>query len=617
MNDSRNPRYCGAYCPDIEKHDGGLRWAAGVSNFQVTRADRHRPELCEGRGWTYNHAADLTYFHGRFYLQYLGNPLDEHLAPGASFLSWSEDGVSWSLPVESFPPYRIPEGIVTDADGVEHIVAADTYAVMHQRMAFYQSGGRLLVLGFYGNPDSVAQSPFNRNGIGRAVREIFADGSLSPIYFISCNKWAGWTEERLNYPMYTASPDAGFVAACEALLADPPAVQQWLDEHGNDDERIPIKGYGRLSAFCSYHIDEQRMVGLFKWGRVCHSDDNGRTWSEPVYEPSLVMPGSKIWGQRTRDGRFALVWTPTHSQNARWPLAVATSDDGLCFNDMLCVHGEVPMARYRGKCKDCGPQYMRGISEGQQTPGDNCMWVAYSVNKEDIWVSRVPLPVSGTVDSDADEDFAPRAASAIVEGWNVYAPRRCPVCVRSYGGRGFLELRDSDSADYARAAKLFRARGQIVLRTRVQVKRADAGGTLWLELCDGRGQIAAGLCFNEDGAISVLADLELKRLERCRVGKWYEIELRADCAVQRFTLTLNGCDCGMFRFSYPVWEIERAVFRTGRRRTAPVMSAQLYDGQAFTDDVTPEQDAERHEIIALVDYLKTGETPAFDNPQSL
>ena len=85
--------------------------------------------------------------------------------------------------------------------------------------------------------------------------------------------------------------------------------------------------------------------------------------------------------------------------------------------------------------------------------------------------------------------------------------------------------------------------------------------TLWLELCDGRGQIAAGLCFNEDGAISVLADLELKRLERCRVGKWYEIELRADCAVQRFTLTLNGCDCGMFRFSYPVWEIERAVFR--------------------------------------------------------
>ena len=114
------------------------------------------------------------------------------------------------------------------------------------------------------------------------------------------------------------------------------------------------------------------MVGLFKWGRVCHSDDNGRTWSEPVYEPSLVMPGSKIWGQRTQDGRFALVWTPTHSQNARWPLAVATSDDGLCFNDMLCVHGEVPMARYRGcllytSRKDRRGKTPSGIPSGPDT----------------------------------------------------------------------------------------------------------------------------------------------------------------------------------------------------------------------------------------------------------
>ena len=40
------------------------------------------------------------------------------------------------------------------------------------------------------------------------------------------------------------------------------------------------------------------------------------------------------------------------------------SDDGVTFDNMLCVHGEVPPRRFNGKYKDFGPQYNRCIEEG-------------------------------------------------------------------------------------------------------------------------------------------------------------------------------------------------------------------------------------------------------------
>ena len=40
--------------------------------------------------------------------------------------------------------------------------------------------------------------------------------------------------------------------------------------------------------------------------------------------------------------------------------------------------------RYGGNYKSRGPQYVRGIQEGNGIPKDSDMWVSYSMNKEDI-----------------------------------------------------------------------------------------------------------------------------------------------------------------------------------------------------------------------------------------
>ena len=72
-------RYIGGQTANIDYHHGQLRPAIGVQTFQVLRANRSRPELAEAYGWTYNHAPMLAYWNGKFYLEYLSNPIGEHL----------------------------------------------------------------------------------------------------------------------------------------------------------------------------------------------------------------------------------------------------------------------------------------------------------------------------------------------------------------------------------------------------------------------------------------------------------------------------------------------------------------------------------------------------------
>ena len=71
-------RYVGDEVANPNYHDGALRYAVGVENIQVMRANRTHPEDADGFGWTYNHAPNLTYWNNTFYLEYLSNPVNEH-----------------------------------------------------------------------------------------------------------------------------------------------------------------------------------------------------------------------------------------------------------------------------------------------------------------------------------------------------------------------------------------------------------------------------------------------------------------------------------------------------------------------------------------------------------
>ena len=112
------------------------------------------------------------------------------------------------------------------------------------------------------------------------------------------------------------------------------------------------------------------------------SYDSGNTWKEPVKRAhGFVNSNAKIWGQRLSDGTYATVYNPAEY---RWPLAISLSNDGLEYTTLNLVNGEVTPERHYGLYKSFGPQYTRGILEGNGTPPDNDLWVTYSNNKEDM-----------------------------------------------------------------------------------------------------------------------------------------------------------------------------------------------------------------------------------------
>ena len=408
---------------DLRLSDGALPPAIGVSNIQIFRASRDKPELTDGKGWTYNHHVDMACWKGRLYVAWSSGEKDEDTWPWREVYSTSTNGFTWSPPAELFP------------QGVSNPL----------RMHFFHApNGRMLAIAGLRRAE-IKLTDKNRDTL--VVREILADHTLGPYFNLLTPTPA------LGGEFFTNSADKGFVEACNQLLANHPFLEQQdygallgdrrMKWHESDNKNMTLK------AFSFFHRKDGVLVGICKKGWVTVSTNDGEAWSKPVIPQSLVTGTGKVWGQRTSDGRYALVYNPDHRN--RFPLVMVTSDDGVTFRDMRVVHGELPLQRYVGLNKNVGPQYVRGISEwsGDGSWKDDAMWVAYSVNKEDIWVSRIPL--TNTADA-----------------WNIYSPKWAPVTVEKYR----VALQDDDPYDYARAVRLFPRTGKVTVIFEVMTTKA-------------------------------------------------------------------------------------------------------------------------------------------------
>jgi hypothetical protein len=537
-------RYTGGEAPDPGLHHGRLRPAVGVHSFQVLRANRAYPEEAGGFGWTYNHAPMLAFWRGRLFLEYLSGPVGEHIPPSQTLLTSSADGRAWSPPQVVFPPYRLPDG---------------TDALMHQRMGFFVApDSRLLVLGFYG----LSPSPNDGRGLGRVAREVFPDETLGPIFFLRYNRHAGWGEANTSYRFYRHSPDPGFVAACEALLADRLVTLQWWEEDRSVDGFYAVAGEKALS---SYRRSDGAVVGLWKQGRTALSFDDGATWTPVVGTSTLITGGAKVWGERTADGRYALVYNP--SRERRWPLVVVTGDDGVHFDGMATVHAELPPRRFAGQYKDIGQQYVRGI-EARDAPGpDDALWVAYSVNKEDLWVSRIPLPVRTSVDEPVHDTFDGLAPGDIVPGWNLVCGRwaGAQVVAAPDGGR-CLELRDEDPCDHATATRVFPE--SHVISIALTVRAEQARGRLEVDVEDGSGRRPVRLALSAGRLVACGQSVAEQDLAPFAPHVWHELRVDIDVEHGRYDLLLDG---RVVLPGAPLVEVvesaERLVLRTGAYRT--------------------------------------------------
>ncbi|HEU5080750.1 MAG TPA: exo-alpha-sialidase [Opitutaceae bacterium] len=538
--------------------DGGLRPVIGVQNIQVYRANRTHSAHADRLAHTYSHQPMLAWWRGKFYLEYLSVTRNEHDEGTVNSLTTSADGVTWTAPRVVFPAFALPDGSRT---------------ITHQRMGFYVApDGRFLVLGFYGKHPA----PNDGTGIGRAVREIHEDGTFGPIYFILMNAKQPFPGFAAPYPFFTTSTDKVFVDACQTLLADKLMTAQWWEEDQLDSSGFyKIKG----KALSFVHRRDGSVLGIWKNALVATTRDEGQTWTEKQFATNLPNNASKYWLQHTGDERFALFFNPTN--RLRHPLAVATSEDGETFSDLLAVHGELPDQRFGGNFKNMGPQYVRGIVEGNGAPPDSgsATWVAYSVNKEDIWISRVPVPITGYATPGAIEDnFENTAAGAFPAAWNIYSPLWAPVRVVDAktdhdGGVAAtathaLELRDEDPYDYARAVRVFAPTHGVKISFRVLARQTNA--RLEIELLDAHGARPVRLALGEDGHVWACHEGQWFDAGTYTSGAWhrFELEIPPSEKADRCALMIDG-KSPLARpaiFTDPVTTVERLSFRTGPYR---------------------------------------------------
>jgi hypothetical protein len=585
------PHYTGNVLNNPEYHHGQLHPALGVHNIQVMRANREQPDSGDGFGWTYNHAPMLAWWKNQFYLEYLSDSVGESVPPGHTLLVTSRDGYRWTRPSVLFPEYRIPDGTVKKG---RPDTAYNLLAVMHQRMGFYVSrNDRLLGFGYYGICIGWHDKPNDGLGIGRVVREIREDGSTGPIYFIRYNH--GWTRDNTDYPFYTESPDSGFVRACDEVLENPLLLQQWNEESDRDDPLIPMhKEYKALSY---YHLPDGQVVGFWKDALTALSGDGGRTWTTPVRAPGFVNANAKIWAQKTSDGRYATVYNPS---DFRWPLAISVSEDGLDFHNLLLVNGEITTMRYGGAYKSYGPQYVRGILEGNGTPSDGNLWVSYSMNKEDIWVSCIPVPVREREQEQVSEVYNEMPDGKELDSWNLFSPLWAPARIETDGnGIRRLALKDRDPFDYARADRLFPSSDKIIVEFSV-IPAQDSLGKLYIELQDGKGTPAMRILFDSDGNIKHKAGYRLRNIMKYKSGDEYRILIHATTETRFYEIFVNDKKKATGLFYSPVHTLERITFRTGAIRRFPDP-----DTPTDQDFDVPNGGSWEQESGFYINYLKT------------
>ena len=501
---------------DMARPDGGVLPVVGVANIQLLRACRSRPELADGDGWTYAHHMDLAVWKGWMYAAWAMTPRDEDVPPYKVVYATSTDGLHWSVPVDLFP----------------------RTVAWANRFYFYRAGNGHMLAFCAGKAATGNVSEAVKNAL--LVREIFTDHQLGEVFTL-IEPGAGLP------PPFTTSSDAAFVAACRDALNNHPLLEQqdygvYLGAQRMPWQQNPPSAYGLKfgKAFSFYHRRDGQLVGICKMGFVTVSADHGQHWSPPVLPPTLVAGSGKVWGQQTDDGRYALVYNPDHAR--RWPLICVSGNDGVTFRDMRVVHGEMPRLRYAGKYKDNGAQYVRGLAEWSDdgTFADrHALWLIYSVNKEDIWISRVPLPLPAKVTDFPRDDFERDLPDTLPAGWNIYSPRWAPVRVVTEPGtrNHCLELRDADPYDYARATRLFHATTQ--LRSALRIKPMQAA-RLEIELGDDKDRFPVRVVLQEDGHLHATDGRTQRDLGAYQTGVWLTLAITADATTGKYAVSLNG-----------------------------------------------------------------------------
>jgi hypothetical protein len=195
------------------------------------------------------------------------------------------------------------------------------------------------------------------------------------------------------------------------------------------------------------------------------------------------------------------------------------------------------------------------------------------MNKEDVWVSRIPVPVRQRVTELVNDTFDNLEPGGPVRDWNIYSPQWAPVRIVDFpsAANKSLELQDRDPYDYARAVRVFPETKVANVNFKVQAGQNDTG-RMEIEVMDQFGHRPVRIVLGEDGQITAFDDVKATPLAPYQAGKWHEVAIKLDVAKGSFDVSLDGQSlASALAFAEHVKSVERLSFRTGVYRTEPTL----------------------------------------------
>ncbi len=318
-------------------------------------------------GYTFCHHPNLAVFNNRLYAMWSNGKVDED-ANGQRILGCSTaDGAQWTDPTV----------IVADPDGPgpRAAVAAGFYVYDDTLAAFYTSivGGKQI------NPRSTLYAVATRDGKSWGAPRKIATG-----FFIDGPRRMGDGRLLLNGQTADRQPLLIFSDSADGLSEWKPGV-------------IPPSGMFTFPEPTWFRRPTGSLVMLFRT-RSGHSrlyasvsDDRGKTWSRPM-ETGFPDATSRSFAGNLPDGTAYLISNPSTTPSTeypsigrRTPLTIALSEDGVAFTRAFVVRSEPTRMRFPGKNKLDGWQYPAAVA------WNGWLYIAYSINKEDIGITRVRL----------------------------------------------------------------------------------------------------------------------------------------------------------------------------------------------------------------------------------
>ncbi|NGM48908.1 exo-alpha-sialidase [Caulobacter sp. 602-2] len=354
------------------KPDLGLSSASGAETFTVFAPTEGSDKFSNG--------VVLIPFKGRLYAQWQSSARDEDSADTWVAYAVSDDGRTWSAPKMLAPAgegglMRSSGGWWTDGetlvayanvwpDGFQSGAGGHAEYRTSRDGAAWSAPRR--VMGADGAPVEgvIEQDPHDIDGRVMTAFHLRPGMIAKPFFTDDPLGVSGWTQGRMeNLPR-----DASNAAAA----------------HERRLSREIEPSLFRRADGCAVMVFRDEELSFRQL--ASESCDRGVSWTTPAMT-DMPDARAKQSAGNLPDGTAYLVNAP-NSDRPRMPLAVTLSADGRTFDRSFRLRGQGDLQplRFEGKYKRPGYHYPKSVV------WNGALWVGYAANKEDVQVTRVPLP---------------------------------------------------------------------------------------------------------------------------------------------------------------------------------------------------------------------------------